>query len=114
MWNWYVTSLATGAAVVCYDGSPLTPNKNIMWDLIDKFGYVLSFIAYIILYRIANFAFVLFIRVTTLGTGAKWISVLEENNIRPREHGILWEIYLLYAINRVWLCTMYTIARMGC
>ena len=41
MWNWLVTALAGGAAVVLYDGSPLIPDANVLWDLIDKIGYVL-------------------------------------------------------------------------
>uniref|UniRef100_A0A674CQN7 Acetoacetyl-CoA synthetase n=1 Tax=Salmo trutta TaxID=8032 RepID=A0A674CQN7_SALTR len=37
MWNWLVTSLAIGASVVLYDGSPLMPTPNVLWDL-DYFG----------------------------------------------------------------------------
>uniref|UniRef100_A0A452QI48 Acetoacetyl-CoA synthetase n=1 Tax=Ursus americanus TaxID=9643 RepID=A0A452QI48_URSAM len=33
MWNWMVSALATGAAVVLYDGSPLVPTPNVLWDL---------------------------------------------------------------------------------
>lgn len=39
MWNWLVTALATGASVVLYDGSPLIPSPNVLWDLIDRLGY---------------------------------------------------------------------------
>uniref|UniRef100_A0A8C3M003 Acetoacetyl-CoA synthetase n=1 Tax=Chrysolophus pictus TaxID=9089 RepID=A0A8C3M003_CHRPC len=39
MWNWLVTALATGASVVLYDGSPLVPSPNVLWDLIDRLGY---------------------------------------------------------------------------
>lgn len=38
MWNWFVSSLAIGSSLVCYDGSPLVPNQNILWDLIDRLG----------------------------------------------------------------------------
>lgn len=38
MWNWFVSPLAIGSSLVCYDGSPLVPNQNILWDLIDKLG----------------------------------------------------------------------------
>ena len=38
MWNWFVSALAVGSAIVCYDGSPLIPTPNILWDLIDKIG----------------------------------------------------------------------------
>ncbi|XP_072456814.1 acetoacetyl-CoA synthetase isoform X1 [Notamacropus eugenii] len=59
MWNWLVSVLATGASVVLYDGSPLVPTANVLWDLVDRLG------------------------ITILGTGAKWLSVLEERNLKP-------------------------------
>ncbi|KAJ8779244.1 hypothetical protein J1605_012706 [Eschrichtius robustus] len=59
MWNWMVSALATGAAVVLYDGSPLVPTPNVLWDLVDRIG------------------------ITILGTGAKWLSVLEEKDVKP-------------------------------
>jgi len=40
MWNWLVTSLAVGATVVLYDGSPFVPSPSVLWDLIDSYGYV--------------------------------------------------------------------------
>lgn len=40
MWNWLVSALATGASVVLYDGSPLIPSPNVLWDLTDRLGYV--------------------------------------------------------------------------
>ncbi|XP_021563842.1 acetoacetyl-CoA synthetase isoform X1 [Carlito syrichta] len=61
MWNWMVSALATGAAVVLYDGSPLVPTPNVLWDLVDRIG------------------------ITVLGTGAKWLSVLEEKGLKPAE-----------------------------
>ena len=36
MWNWLVSVLAIGASVVLYDGSPLVPTPNVLWDLVDK------------------------------------------------------------------------------
>jgi acyl-coenzyme A synthetase/AMP-(fatty) acid ligase len=36
MWNWYVSALAVGSSIVCYDGSPLVPHINVLWDLVDK------------------------------------------------------------------------------
>ncbi|XP_059404625.1 acetoacetyl-CoA synthetase [Carassius carassius] len=59
MWNWLVSSLAVGASVVLYDGSPLLPSANVLWDLVDRLG------------------------ITIFGTGAKWLSVLEERNLKP-------------------------------
>ncbi|KAG8515003.1 Acetoacetyl-CoA synthetase, partial [Galemys pyrenaicus] len=61
MWNWMVSALATGAALVLYDGSPLVPTPNVLWDLVDRIG------------------------ITILGTGAKWLSVLEEKDMKPAE-----------------------------
>lgn len=60
MWNWYVSALAVGSSIVCYDGSPLVPHVNVLWDLVDK------------------------LKITILGTGAKWLSVLEERAVVPR------------------------------
>ncbi|XP_008593228.1 PREDICTED: acetoacetyl-CoA synthetase-like, partial [Galeopterus variegatus] len=61
MWNWMVSALATGASVVLYDGSPLVPTPNVLWDLVDRIG------------------------ITILGTGAKWLSVLEDKDMKPVE-----------------------------
>ncbi|XP_042524891.1 acetoacetyl-CoA synthetase [Dipodomys spectabilis] len=61
MWNWMVSALATGASVVLYDGSPLVPTPAVLWDLVDRIG------------------------ITILGTGAKWLSVLEEKDMKPAE-----------------------------
>jgi acetoacetyl-CoA synthetase len=38
MWNWLVTAMAAGAAIVTYDGSPFIPTPNVLWDLIDEIG----------------------------------------------------------------------------
>ncbi|XP_061117752.1 acetoacetyl-CoA synthetase [Conger conger] len=61
MWNWLVSSLAVGASVVLYDGSPLVPTPNVLWDLVDRLG------------------------ITIFGTGAKWLAVLEERGLKPAE-----------------------------
>ncbi|XP_066930097.1 acetoacetyl-CoA synthetase-like [Clytia hemisphaerica] len=61
MWNWMVSFLATGASVVLYDGSPFQPTPNVLWDLIQE------------------------LKITILGTGARWIEALEEKNIHPAE-----------------------------
>lgn len=61
MWNWLVSSLAVGASVVLYDGSPLVPTPDVLWNLVDQLG------------------------ITIFGTGAKWLSVLEEKNLKPAE-----------------------------
>lgn len=61
MWNWLVSALAVGASVVLYDGSPLMPTPNVLWNLTDQLG------------------------ITIFGTGAKWLSVLQERNLKPME-----------------------------
>jgi len=61
MWNWLVSALAVGASVVLYDGSPLVPTPNVLWNLTDQLG------------------------ITIFGTGAKWLSVLQERNLKPGE-----------------------------
>ncbi|MFC1527516.1 acetoacetate--CoA ligase [Candidatus Neomarinimicrobiota bacterium] len=59
MWNWLVSSLAIGATVVLYDGSPFYHDGNAMWDLTDELG------------------------ITVLGTSAKYIASCEAAGIRP-------------------------------
>jgi len=61
MWNWLVSSLAVGAAVVLYEGSPFHPSPAAMFDLIDKLG------------------------ITVFGTGAKAIAAWEKAGLKPRE-----------------------------
>jgi acetoacetyl-CoA synthetase len=36
MWNWFISSLAVGAAIVLFDGAPFHPTQNVLFDLIDK------------------------------------------------------------------------------
>uniref|UniRef100_A0A914UL04 Acetoacetyl-CoA synthetase n=1 Tax=Plectus sambesii TaxID=2011161 RepID=A0A914UL04_9BILA len=38
MWNWLMTSLATGASVVLYDGSPFEPRPSVLFDVAEKTG----------------------------------------------------------------------------
>ncbi|KAK2709003.1 acetoacetyl-CoA synthetase-like isoform X2 [Artemia franciscana] len=59
MWNWMITALALRCTLVLYDGSPLMPSKNHLWDLVDKYG------------------------ISILGTSPRWLSVLEESGIEP-------------------------------
>ncbi|MCF7480160.1 acetoacetate--CoA ligase [Vibrio sp. J1-1] len=33
MWNWHVSSLASGACLVIFDGSPMYPNHKVLWNL---------------------------------------------------------------------------------
>jgi acetoacetyl-CoA synthetase len=61
MWNWLVSSLAVGATIVLYDGSPFHPDGNVLWNLIDEVG------------------------IDVFGTSAKWIAAVEKAGIVPRE-----------------------------
>jgi acetoacetyl-CoA synthetase len=59
MWNWLVSSLAVGATVVLYDGSPSHPDGNALWDLADEAG------------------------VSIFGTSAKWLAAIEKAGVKP-------------------------------
>ena len=61
MWNWLVSSLAVGAAVVLYDGSPTWPDGNALWNLADEIG------------------------ISVFGTSAKWIDAAAKMGVKPRE-----------------------------
>lgn len=59
MWNWLLTSLAVGATVVLYDGSPKYPDPGAMWKLVqDK-------------------------RITVFGCSASYLNFLGGQGIRP-------------------------------
>jgi len=52
MWNWQLSALAMGAAVVLYDGNPNYPDLTAMWQLIDDkqvtiFGCSASYLQYL-------------------------------------------------------------------
>ena len=72
MWHWLVSGLAAGATLVLYDGSPfqyLADGKSVkdqyaMPKLIDELG------------------------INQFGTSAKFLSVLEQNNVMPKEHSL--------------------------
>ena len=61
MWNWLVSSLAWGATVLLYDGSPFYPNPNILFDYADAEN------------------------MTLFGTSAKFIDALSKNGVRPMD-----------------------------
>ncbi len=61
MWNWLVSSLATGATVLLYDGSPFYPDGNVLFDLAQQEG------------------------MTVFGTSAKYIAAVEKAELAPRE-----------------------------
>ncbi len=59
MWNWLVSSLAVGATLVLFDGSPFYPDPGALWRLAQEE------------------------RITVFGTSAKYIAALEKEGVRP-------------------------------
>ncbi|GAC1651407.1 MAG: acetoacetate--CoA ligase [Gemmatimonadaceae bacterium] len=59
MWNWLVSALAVGSTIVLYDGNPLTPDCDILWQMAERE------------------------RVTTFGTSAKYLALLEKSGATP-------------------------------
>ncbi|MBT5855188.1 acetoacetate--CoA ligase [bacterium] len=60
MWNWLVTGLASGVAIVLYEGSPFYPNEMTCWQLIDDLS------------------------ITHFGTSAKFIAASQEKGVSPK------------------------------
>lgn len=60
MWNWLVSSLATGATVILYDGSPVYPDASALFDLIDDE------------------------KITIFGTSAKYLSASQKSGVVPK------------------------------
>jgi acetoacetyl-CoA synthetase len=61
MWNWLISSLAVGATIVLYDGSPLYPDGTALLKMADDLG------------------------ITVFGTSAKYIASLESTGIKPKQ-----------------------------
>ncbi len=59
MWNWLVSSLAVGATVLLYDGSPFHPLHDILWRIADEEG------------------------MSIFGTSAKYLSAAEKFGVKP-------------------------------
>jgi acetoacetyl-CoA synthetase len=65
MWNWLVSSLAVGATVVLYDGAPLAPRAESLWDMAQEE------------------------RVSVFGTSAKYLALAEKQGVEPaRTHDL--------------------------
>ncbi len=60
MWNWLVSSLGAGATVVLYDGSPMKPRADQLFDLAEQEG------------------------VSVFGTSAKYLALVEKEGVEPR------------------------------
>jgi len=61
MWNWLVSGLAAGAAVVLYDGSPTFPGPEALWQMAQRTG------------------------ITHFGTSPKFLAACEQAGLVPRE-----------------------------
>ena len=61
MWNWFVSSLATGATIVLYDGNPFYPKPVKLLKMADELG------------------------ITIFGTSAKYIASLQNVGVVPSE-----------------------------
>ncbi|MFO8129561.1 MAG: acetoacetate--CoA ligase [Bacteroidales bacterium] len=59
MWNWFVSSLAVGATLVCYDGNPFYPGPDALLRMADELD------------------------ITVFGTSAKYIASLENAGVVP-------------------------------
>ena len=61
MWNWLVSSLALGARVFLYDGSPFYPDPGAMWQMTQDE------------------------KITIFGTSAKYLAALEKAGVKPKQ-----------------------------
>ncbi len=59
MWNWHVSTLASGATLVIYDGSPVYPEQSVLWDMVDD------------------------CQVTLFGTSAKYLEAIQHAHYEP-------------------------------
>lgn len=60
MWNWLVSSLAAGATLVLYDGSPFHPNADALWRLAQDE------------------------QITIFGVSARYLSAIEKERVSPK------------------------------
>jgi acetoacetyl-CoA synthetase len=60
MWNWLVSGLASGAELALYDGSPLYPRPDALFDLVDEF------------------------RITVFGVSAKYLDAIKKAAVTPK------------------------------
>lgn len=61
MWNWFVSSLAVGATIVCYDGNPFYPKPDALLRMADDLD------------------------ISIFGTSAKYIASLEDFDVIPKK-----------------------------
>ncbi len=61
MWNWHVSSLASGATLVIYDGSPVFPQADRLWQLAHQAD------------------------ITLFGTSAKYLETIDKQKVTPEQ-----------------------------
>jgi acetoacetyl-CoA synthetase len=59
MWNWLISSLAVGATVLLYDGSPFYPEPSTLWKMAEEE------------------------KITIFGTSARYIGAIEKDGVSP-------------------------------
>ena len=59
MWNWQVSALASGATLLLYDGSPVYPDMDVLFDYADES------------------------QMTHFGTSARFIAALRRSSVKP-------------------------------
>ncbi len=62
MWNWLVSSLFVGSTLYLYDGNPVYPNIQVLWDAIDSE------------------------KITVFGTSPKYLSAVQKSGYIPKEN----------------------------
>lgn len=71
MWNWLVSGLASGATLMLYDGSPFSPDGDVLWRYAEDEA------------------------ITIFGTSAKYLAALEKAGLRPGDNHDLSAMRLL-------------------
>ncbi len=64
MWNWLASGLVTGATLVLYDGNPMHPVTDSLWELAEKY------------------------RFTHFGTSAKYLSACRKMAVNPAQYDL--------------------------
>ncbi len=64
MWNWLASGLVTGATLVLYDGNPMHPATDSLWELAEKY------------------------RFTHFGTSAKYLSACRKMAVNPAQYDL--------------------------
>ncbi|MCF7494391.1 acetoacetate--CoA ligase [Vibrio sp. L5-1] len=77
MWNWHVSALASGACLVIFDGSPVYPQPNVLWDLAQRAD------------------------VSTFGTSAKYLEAIEKAELSPLDSHNLPKLRILCSTGSV-------------